>query len=167
MISERASLRAYVDWIVLNLLWVPLTLQDAALMTIAVPAALLHLAPDSYRATLSVLVSVSSFGAMIVPPVAGWLSDREHRRGRPRHFHVLVGVAIDIACLIGLAFAHNVFVFGALLVCAIAGTNISIASYQAMLPEVVPRKNWGVVSGVRGVATLAGTIVGLATASMA
>ncbi len=167
MKDQAIALRAYLDWILLNLLWLPLTFQDAALMAIAVPAALLQIAPHSYRPTLAILASVSSLGAMAVPPVAGWLSDRAHRDGRPRHLFVLAGIAIDAAALIGLSLTHDIVAFGLLLVIAIIGANIAIAAYQAMLPESVPRESWGTVSGVRGAATLVGTVFGLITASAA
>ncbi|HEY5425706.1 MAG TPA: hypothetical protein VIJ77_04070, partial [Candidatus Tumulicola sp.] len=79
-----ARLREIGSWIILNALWIPLTFQDAALMTIAVPAALLHLAPTSYVRALSVMVSVAMLGAALVPVFAGWLSDRIRRGGGGR-----------------------------------------------------------------------------------
>ena len=163
-ISTRKSVGT---WSLLNALWVPLTAQDAALMTIAVPAALLHIAPTSYRSSLSILVSVAAVGAMVVPPLAGWFSDRSRRAGGSRRAFVVAGVVIDVAALAAIAFVHNIWLFGALLIAAIAGANVAIAAYQAMLPESVPREHWGIVSGIRGALTLIGTVVGLAIAGVA
>ncbi|MGR4065374.1 MAG: MFS transporter [Vulcanimicrobiaceae bacterium] len=162
--STRKSVGA---WSLLNALWVPLTAQDAALMTIAVPAALLHIAPTSYRSSLSILVSVAALGAMIVPPLAGWLSDRSRRAGGSRRAFVVAGVAVDVAALTAIAFVHEIWLFGALLIVAIAGANVAIAAYQAMLPESVPREHWGIVSGIRGALTLIGTVIGLVVAGIA
>lgn len=58
----------------LNALWLPLTFQDTALMTIAVPAATIHLAPANHVLVLSLLASISALAAMLVPPFGGWLS---------------------------------------------------------------------------------------------
>jgi MFS family permease len=162
--ADLTKSREVASWIVLNAIWIPLTFQDAALMTIAVPAALLRLAPTSYVGVLSVMVSVAMFGAMIVPPLAGWLSDRIRRRGGERRGIVALGLSVDVVALVALALSHSLFAFGAWLTVAIVSTNVALAAYQALLPELVPRANWGVVSGVRGAASLVGTVVGLLVA---
>lgn len=166
MRADLTKSREIASWIVLNAIWIPLTFQDAALMTIAVPAALLRLAPTSYVGVLSVMVSVAMFGAMIVPPLAGWLSDHVRRRGGQRRGFVALGLSVDVVALVALAFSHSLFAFGAWLTVAIVFTNVALAAYQALLPELVPRANWGVVSGVRGAASLVGTIVGLGVAGV-
>lgn len=167
MTAGSNRLREVGAWIVLNALWIPLTFQDAALITIAVPAALLHLAPSSHVVALSVLASVSALATMIVPPLAGWFSDRSRRRGGERRGVVFAGVAFDVVGLVALAFAHNLFAFGAFLVLAIVGANVALAAYQALLPELVPRDRWGAVSGVRGALSLVGTVLGLSVAGIA
>jgi MFS family permease len=151
----------------LNALWIPLTFQDAALITIAVPAVLLKIVPNDYVAVNSTLGSLMAVAAMIVPPFAGWLSDHLRRRGGSRRPFVAVGVAIDVAALAALPYAHSLLVFGALLILATAGANVALSAYQALLPETVPRRNWGAVSGVRGAMTLAGTALGLGIAGWA
>lgn len=161
---DSARTREIGAWLVLNALWIPLTFQDAALMTIAVPASLLRLAPTSYVGALSVMVSVAMFGAMIVPPLAGWLSDRLRHRGGARRTFVGAGLLVDVVALVALAFSHSLFAFGAWLTVAIVGANVALAAYQVLLPELVPRAKWGVVSGVRGAASLVGTILGLCVA---
>lgn len=164
MRADPIRLREIGVWVILNALWIPLTFQDAALMTIAVPASLLHLAPNDYVRALSVMVSVAMFGAMIVPPLAGWLSDRLRHRGGARRTFVVAGLAIDVAALAMLPFAHSVLSFGGWLTVAIVGANVALAAYQALLPELVPRSKWGVASGVRGAASLIGTVLGLSIA---
>ena len=151
----------------LNALWIPLTFQDAALMTIAVPSALLNLAPGTHVQALSALASIAAVAAMIVPPFAGWLSDHMRRGGGERRAFVAAGLAIDVAALIALAFTHTLVAFAACLVLAIVGSNIALAAYQALLPELVPRAQWGAVSGVRGAASLVGTVLGLSVAGIA
>ncbi len=148
----------------LNALWLPLTFQDTALMTIAVPAATVHLAPTEHVFVLSVLASVAALAAMLVPPLGGWLSDALRRRGGSRRTFVAVGILIDVGALIALAHAHSLVWFGFFLVLATAGANVALCAYQALLPESIPRRHWGVVSGVRGAVTLAGAVLGFAIA---
>jgi MFS family permease len=164
LIAPRAGARQIGAWAMLNALWIPIAFQDAALLAIAVPAALLRLEPHDYRTALAALSSATSFAAMLVPPFAGWLSDRARRHGGSRRVFAAAGLAIDILALIGLAYARDMGWFSFFLILAIVGANIGLAAYQALLPEVVPRAQWGVVSGIRGVAALVGAVLGLSIA---
>lgn len=148
----------------LNALWIPLTFQDTALMTIAVPASALRLEPAHHVLALAVFVSMAGAAAMIVPPIAGWLSDRWRRRGGSRRVFVFAGIAIDVVALLGLSNTSSIWAFALLLVLATVGANVALAAYQALLPESVPRSQWGSASGVRGATTLAGTVLGFALA---
>lgn len=148
----------------LNALWISLTVQDTALLAIAVPSAIVALDPLHHVAALALLVSVSNVAAMCVPPLAGWFSDSRRRNGGTRRPWIVAGVAVDIAALVALAYAHSILTFDLLFILAVAAENVAIAAYQAMLPEVVPRASWGAASGYRGAATLVGTVAGFAIA---
>lgn len=144
----------------------PLALQDAALMAIAVPAALVDLTPHSYRTTLALLASAVAFASMIVPPVAGALSDRIRKAGGSRVPMVVIGSILNIAALVALAYARIPWLFASCVVAAALFENVAVAAYQALLPDIVPRASWGTASGVRGVSTLIGTVIGLAVAGV-
>lgn len=152
------------SWTILNFLWLPLTFQDTALMTIAVPAATLSLAPGNHVMVLSVLASISALAAMVVPPLGGWLSDTLRRRGGSRRTFVAGGIVVNVGALIALAYAHTLIGFALALIVSTVGANLALCAYQALLPESVPRRNWGAVSGVRGATTLAGTVLGFGIA---
>jgi MFS family permease len=162
--NQNGRARELGSWSLLNALWIPLAFQDAALMAIAVPAALLHLVPHDYRTVLAALSSGSSFAAMLVPPLAGWFSDRHKRGGGSRRVLVAFGISLNVLALIGLALARDLGFFAFFLVVAIASANVALAAYQALLPEIVPRAQWGIVSGIRGAATLVGAALGLSIA---
>jgi MFS family permease len=163
--SSRA--RRIGGWVTLNFLWIPITFQDTALLTIAVPAMTIRLAPANHVFVLSALASIAALATMIVPPMSGWLSDARRRRGGSRRSVALVGIAIDVAALVALAKVNTLAMFAVLIVMATLGSNVALSAYQVILPESVPRQYWGVVSGIRGVATLAGSIVGFAIAGLA
>ncbi|MGH7706896.1 MAG: MFS transporter [Vulcanimicrobiaceae bacterium] len=150
-----------------NALWAPIHSQDAAIMTIAVPALLLRLAPDSYRSDLAVIASVVAVASMIVPPIAGIGSDRLRRAGVPRRRLVVVGTAVDVVALVAALAVPSPLLLGVALVLAAIGINITQAAYQAIIPEVFPRETWGAASGVRGIAALLGSVAGLAVAGIA
>jgi MFS family permease len=162
--GQYGRAREIGSWTLLNALWIPLAFQDAALLAIAVPAQLLHLVPHDYRTVLAALSSGSSVAAMLVPPLAGWFSDHLRRDGRSRKLVVAFGIALNVIALVGLALARDLGYFSLFLVVAIAAANVALAAYQALLPDIVPRAQWGVVSGIRGAATLVGAVLGLSIA---
>ena len=126
-----------------------------------------RLASEHHVVVLSALASVAALATMIVPPLSGWLSDARRRRGGSRRSFVLIGILIDVAALIGLAYINTLPLFAFLVVMATLGSNVALSAYQVILPESVPRQYWGVVSGIRGVSTLAGSIVGFTIAGLA
>ena len=67
------------DHLAVNALWVGVHFQDAALMTILVPAILLVLAPDNHTNLLALLSTIGAIATAIVPPFAGALSDTARR----------------------------------------------------------------------------------------
>ena len=158
------SLRASA---LLNAFWVPLAFQEAALLAIAVPARLLELAPKSYTSALATIASLSAVVSMIAPPIAGAISDQLRRkRGGMRKTIIVSGAVIDIVFLLLAMSATTTLQFGVYFVLSIGGAMTATAAYQALLPDLVPRQAWGEVSGIRGAATLVGTVIGLAIAAM-
>ncbi|HET6894984.1 MAG TPA: MFS transporter [Candidatus Baltobacteraceae bacterium] len=157
----------YGTWksVLINAFWVPLHFQDTALIAISVPAALLVLSPGDHVRVFAVIAALVSFVSMIVPPIAGAISDRLRLRGVPRRIPIIIGAALDVACLVMMAEVHSLGLFMTFLLLATLGANISLAAYQALIPDVVPQASWGTVSGVRSVAMVVGTVVGIGVAA--
>lgn len=157
----------YGTWksLLINAFWVPLHFQDTALIAISVPAALLTLAPRDHVRVFAVIAALVSFVSMIVPPIAGAISDRLRLRGVPRRIPIIIGAALDVACLLMMAEVHTLGLFMTFLLLATLGANVSLAAYQALIPDVVPQASWGIVSGVRSVAMVVGTVVGIGVAA--
>ncbi|HEY5339756.1 MAG TPA: hypothetical protein VIK27_01915, partial [Candidatus Aquilonibacter sp.] len=70
--------------ILVNLYWIPLSLQEAALLAIAIPAALVRLAPAQHVEAYAVLASVIALVNVFLPWPLGALSDHLRGRGRTR-----------------------------------------------------------------------------------
>ncbi|HLJ83952.1 MAG TPA: MFS transporter [Candidatus Eremiobacteraceae bacterium] len=160
MIGRHAGRQA-----VLNFYWIPLNLQTTALMAIAVPAALLQY-PGDHTRLLALLATLVAFMAMIVPPFAGALSDRLRRGGATRKPLIVGGAALNAAALIWMMQHGSIETFTAALLLGVLGQSISLAAYQALIPEVVSRDDWGLASGFQGAASLIGSVAGLALASL-
>jgi MFS family permease len=150
--------------ILINIYWLPLALQDSALLAIAVPAEILRFDPHNHHNVYAVLVSVVALVNTIVPALGGVLSDRLRRRTGTRGPLAIAGGAINVIGLLLMPFATSTMTLAAYMVVATFGLSISTAAYQAMLPDSVPRASWGLASGIRGAITLVGTVAGLAIA---
>jgi MFS family permease len=160
--------RSVRDQSLLNAYWIPLNFQGSALLAIAVPAALLKFhGGEGHTQLFAVLVSIVAAISILVPPPVGALSDHLRRRGGHRRTFILLGTVLNIVGLVWLAFTGSLWAFAAALFVAVIGQSISTASYQAFIPEAVPREHWGTSAGYQGVASLLGAVGGLAVASVA
>jgi MFS family permease len=154
------------DHLAINALWVGVHFQDAALMTILVPALLLILTPANHTNVLAVLSTIAAIGTAVASPVAGALSDSARRRGGDRRLQTAVILGIDTIALLVMAQVSTVVgLTGAVVVATVALISGSTV-YQVLLPEIVPRQFWGTAAGYRGAMTLVGTIVGLLLAAL-
>lgn len=154
------------DHATVNALWIGIQFQDAALLAIVVPAVVLRLAPRQHTTVLAVLATLASVAVVVIPPIAGAFSDRMRRIGGDRRKEVALALVVDAMALVGMAFAGSTKQLGTGLVAATIALTAASTIYQALLPEIVPRRAWGASSGVRGAMTLVGTIVGLIVAAL-
>lgn len=154
------------DHLAINALWVGVHFQDAALMTILVPAILLVLAPADHTNVLAVLSTIAAIATAIVPPLAGALSDRSRRRGGDRRVQTALILTVDTIALLAMAQVTTVAGLTATVVVATVALMSGSTVYQVLLPEIVPRRFWGTAAGFRGAMTLVGTIIGLALAAL-
>jgi MFS family permease len=154
------------DHLAINALWVGVHFQDAALMTILVPALLLVLAPANHTNVLAVLSTIAAIATALVPPLAGAFSDRSRRRGGDRRIQTAVILAVDTIALLAMAQVSTVVGLTGTVVVATVALMSGSTVYQVLLPEIVPRRFWGTAAGFRGAMTLVGTIIGLALAAL-
>jgi MFS family permease len=164
-VAERETFRPR-DHATVNALWIGIQFQDAALLAIVVPAVVLRLAPQQHTTILAVLATLASVAVVVIPPIAGAFSDRMRRIGGDRRKEVALALVVDAMALVGMAFAGSTKQLGTGLVAATIALTAASTIYQALLPEIVPRRAWGAASGVRGAMTLLGTIVGLIVAAL-
>jgi MFS family permease len=154
------------DHAALNALWLGIHFQDTALIAIVVPAIVLRIAPHDHTAVLAVLATLVGAAVVLVPPLAGWLSDRARRRGGDRRRETAIALAVDVGAVGAMAFAMSTGALAAALVAATVAITAAQTIYQALLPDVVPREAWGTSAGVRGAFTLVGTVLGLLAAAL-
>jgi MFS family permease len=154
------------DHAAVNALWLGVHFQDAALLSIIVPALLLTLAPRNHTNVLALLSTLAAIGGALAGPFAGAFSDWSRRRGGDRRVQTAIVLIVDTLALVAMAYVSTVVALAVTLVVAMVALAIGSTIYQVLLPEIVPRPQWGTAAGFRGAMTLVGTIIGLILAAV-
>jgi len=162
-------------WFATNFLW-------GALLEIMLPAEVRHIAPHLRAIGLPALEGVGALIALVVPLIAGALSDRcVSAFGRRRPF-IVVGVAINIVGLGLVALAYHMakpipaehgggyfalftdpgyLSFLAAFMVVQFGNNVATASYSGIIPDLIPAEQRGAASGWMAMQSQAGTLFGV------
>jgi MFS family permease len=125
-----------------------------------VPAQLLALTSNANKVwVLGLLGGFSSLVLMVAQPIAGTLSDLSSSRWGRRRSYLVGGAAINLVGLALMVAAHDLgLLFAGVLVLSF-GEAVSSASYQAYLPDHVPKEQYGEASGYVGAMVMLGTLV--------
>ncbi|MFD5868152.1 MFS transporter [Corynebacterium sp. NPDC060344] len=122
--------------------------------------------PGDKEQKLALLMAIGGFFSIIGHPLAGWLSDRTNSKWGRRAPWILFGGLAAAGALVFLGAAPG---FAALTIgwavfqLAIAA---SINAAQAVAPDTVPDKQYGVVSGVLGLTYTLGVVLGTVVATL-
>ena len=165
---EQFNLSFY--WFSSNVLW-------GAVLTVLVQSQVLHMVPDELKGrAVGVAVGLGSIAGILLPPFMGAWSDRvKSKMGRRRPF-MLIGTALNLLGLVGLAYfpflstnpllgftvAFWLFVLAYLV--TNAASNFATAPFAALMPDVVPHDQRGAASGWLGLMTILGQGVGIVAA---
>jgi len=177
-VGQQIALSAF--WFGTNALW-------GALLLVMLPAEVAAIAPIYRVPAIGLLASLAAFIALIVPLVAGALSDRcASSWGRRRPF-IAVGVAVNVVGLLMMylayttrhpltigdptnegtvaiyfkLLAHGSFVLFLLAYMIVQlGNNIATAAYSGVIPDLVPENQRGRASGYMALMSQGGTLVG-------
>lgn len=169
MTQAKANAPTLVSPFVLSAFWFGTAFHWMLLLTILMPANVLHFVGEENKGTfLGVLTAIGAAMALIVPPLVGAHSDRVGKRLPYLRLGLgvnLVGLAVMAAALmtsVGMT-GFWLYLLGFLLVQF--GNNYATAPYSALIPQLVPPEQRGRYSGVMGllqaVAQLLGAVSGV------
>lgn len=159
------------DQLVLSIFWFSLNAQSAALFPIVIPLQILLFLPPGQvgNAQQALLLGwISAVGAvvsLIMPPVFGMMSDNTRGSWGRRRPYIAAGTLLLIFSALLLAVAGSIAIFVLALIINQVGSNAANASYQALLPDLVPREQRGEASGYMGLMTILGNIASLGLAA--
>lgn len=167
----------------LSLFWFALNFHWGALLVVMMPANIQLLNPEFRVETLGDLTGFSAILALLIPLIAGAMSDRcMSRWGRRRPF-VMVGATINIVGLMimgygllnrnvqtDVAYAQSILqnqglltYIGGFMVVQI-GNNIAAAAYMGVIPDLVLPEQRGAASGWMALLSQVGTLTGAVSA---
>ncbi len=164
--TPRARLSTFQQ-AMLSLYWFSTNLHWSAILVITLPSQAALIAGDEFKGRgLGLILAVGALVSMVVAPFIGAYSDRiSSRWGRRRPF-VVLGVAMNVLGLVGLAYIPRagdlstlwpyIFAF----VWVEFWNNVASAPYSALIPDMVPVEQRGSASGWMGLMSMLGLFAG-------
>ena len=145
----------WYDLITVNLFWLGLNIRNNSIGSVYVPYLVAAFAPEAIRNTaLGTINTAGLLIAMLVQPAMGLLSDRSVSRfGRRRPF-IFIGVLLDLVFLAFIALAWDYWSLLVAILLMQFSANMSHGALQGLIPDMIPEKQRGVASGVKGVMEL-------------
>lgn len=147
----------------MSLFWLAVNFHWSALLIAVIPHEVARVHPAGHAWVLSVILGVGAVVALVMPPFVGAYSDRcTHPWGRRRPYMV-VGTVLN---LVGLALmylaGHQALVWHYLWAYLVVqlGSNIAMAAYSGVIPDIVPPAQRGLASGWMAAMTQLGNILG-------
>lgn len=151
----------------INAFWFASNLHWGVLLAIVLPSQMKLVAPGHDAEALGLVQGIGALIGLLVPPIAGALSDRSMSVfGRRRPF-VVWGVAANLAGLGLLCYAggsRSLWLYLAGFIAVQVGHNIAYGAYTGVIPDQVPPKQRGAASACMGILTVLGTAVGAVAA---
>ncbi len=154
----------------ISIFWFALNFHWAALGIIILPSQVFKMVGNAHKGEALAFVLVpGAFVSLFTNPLFGMLSDRTRGTlaawGRRRPY-ILFGTLINVGGLIWMATARDIPSLAIAYVIVQFSSNAAQAPFHALLPDIVPEEQRGVVSGVMGLLQLAGTIVAVIVAGI-
>jgi MFS family permease len=110
---------------------------------------------------LGLILGVGAAAAMISAPIWGAISDRTTARIGRRKLWIVIGSLTLMSGLLVMAFARQPLIFGlGWLICQI-GSNAAQAAFNAVMSDIVPDRQRGVMSALLGASTTAAIVTGV------
>lgn len=184
-LSRIELLRISLYWLALSGLWagIGLQLQPVIAQHLICPAGISltdcanlpneQLIPVAFDLRVKPEIAIGIVGllgsivAFIVQPLAAALSDYTNSRLGRRRPWILVGTALDVVFLIALANAQTYLAFAVFITLLQFSSNLAQGPFQGYVPDLVPEKQVGMASGIVGLMSVTGQLVGAGIAWLA
>ncbi|SCB36459.1 MFS transporter [Rhizobium hainanense] len=140
------------------LIGIYVALVTPASVTIAIRVG--QLDPEGKATSFALVSSLGAAAALFSNPIFGAFSDRSKSRWGQRRPFIIGGILVGSLAVIGIGFAPTIAMVAIGWAVAQGGFNAALASVVAILPERVPDKLRGRVSGFMGMSAQVGVVGG-------
>ncbi len=105
--------------------------------------------------------------AIAVQPTVGSISDYTITRWGRRKPYIFIGATLDIVFLYGIATSNSVAAIGAFVALLQFSSNFAQGPFQGYVPDLVPARQVGLASGLLGLFSAIGNLLGYGAAALA
>ena len=105
--------------------------------------------------------------AIAVQPTVGSISDYTITRWGRRKPYIFIGASLDVVFLYGIATANGIAAIGAFVALLQFSSNFAQGPFQGYVPDLVPARQVGMASGLLGLFSALGNLVGYIVAAVA
>jgi MFS family permease len=165
IVSQARPRLGWQQILAISVLWFGVNFHWAAINIIILPSQVAKIVGDLDKGTaLAFVVVPGAFISLVANPFFGLLSDRTGGRfarwGRRRPY-ILIGTFVNVLALIWMALAWNIpSLIGAYALLQFSSNAVQ-AAFHALLPDIVPKEQRGLASGIMGLLLTAGNIAGV------
>ena len=105
--------------------------------------------------------------AIAVQPTVGSISDYTITRWGRRKPYIVIGATLDVVFLYGIATSNSVAAIGAFVALLQFSSNFAQGPFQGYVPDLVPARQVGTASGLLGLFSALGNLLGYGAAALA
>jgi MFS family permease len=156
--ANSTLLRIAVYWLGINAIW-------GGIWEVVLPTRVDRIDPASAGALLAIITSAGVLMALAVQPTIGLISDYTVSRWGRRKPYIVIGTLLNVVFLAGIATAQTFVALLAFMVLLQFSSNFAQGPFQGFVPDLVPRRQVGLVSGFMGAMIVVGRITGVAIAA--
>ncbi len=154
----------------ISIFWFALNFHWSALGIIILPSQVFKIVGEAQKGEALAFVLVpGAFVSLFANPLFGMLSDETRgffaRLGRRRPY-ILLGTLLNVGALVWMAMARDIFSLAVAYALLQFSNNAATAPFHALLPDIVPKEQRGLASGVMGLLATVGSISGVIVAGI-
>ena len=156
--------------VTISIFWFALNFHWSALGVIILPSQVFKLVGTLQQGeALAFILVPGAFISLFANPLFGMLSDETRGRlarfGRRRPY-IFVGTLVNVGALVWMALARDIVSLAVAYALIQFSNNAASAPFHALLPDIVPKEQRGLVSGVMGLLATLGSISSVIIASI-
>jgi MFS family permease len=115
---------------------------------------------------LAILVTVGVIAPIVIQPTIGMISDYTVTRWGRRKPYIFIGALLDVVFLFGIATSQTYLALVAFYFLLQLSSNFAQGPFQGYVPDLVPKRQVGIASGLMGTMIVLGTIAGVGIATV-